>query len=292
MKKRIKILLILTFMIICTGCESTLLGKDSMNDISIYTSLYPIEYVTKQLYGSNAKISNMYPAGTNPYKYKFTKKQIEDFGNADLVIYNGLTSERDNVVDMLNKNKNLKIIDATARIEYTNDIDEIWINPSNLLTISQNIKVGLKEYINSKYLKDQVDENYDTLKLELSRLDADIKDDIENANYKEIVATTNAIKMFEKYGLKVHSLDSKTINDKEYNDIIKLIQNETIKYIYTSSISENNKYLDEIKEKYPNIQIIELSTLNNLSDNDKKNDKDYITIMNENRDKLKKELYK
>ena len=290
--KRIKFLFIIMLILLVSGCDNNIFAKDSMNDITVYTSIYPIEYVTKEIYGSNAKIYNMYPAGTNPYEYKFTKKQINDFGNSGLIIYNGLTNEKDNVVEMLNNNKDLKIIDATARIEYTNDIDEIWMNPSNVLTISQNIKTGLKEYISSKYLKDEINKNYNNLKLELSRLDADIKDDIENATYKEIVATTDSIKVFEKYGLKVYSLDNDTITDKEFNDIKKLIESGNIKYIYTSSITSENKYLKEIKENYIDIEIIELNTLNNLTDEDKKNNKDYLTIMNENRDKLKKELYK
>lgn len=290
--KRIKIIIVFMITLLVTGCDSNIFWKDSMNDITVYTSVYPIEYVTKEIYGDNAKINNMYPAGTNPYKYKFTKKQVKDFGNSDLIIYNGLTSEKDNVVEMINNNKDLKIIDATARIEYNNDIDEIWMNPSNVLTIAQNIKTGLKEYINSKYLKDDINKKYNDLKLELSRLDADIKDDIENATYKEIVVTTDSIKVFEKYGLKVYSLDNDTITDKEFNDIKKLIESGNIKYIYTSSITNENKYLKEIKDSYTDIEIVELNTLNNLSDEDKKNNKDYLTIMNENRDKLKKELYK
>ena len=290
--KKLKILVILILTIFISGCDGDLFFKDSMNDIDVYTSIYPIEFVTREIYGSNAKIHNMYPAGTNPYKYKFTKKQVSDFGNSDLIIYNGLTSEKDNVVDMLNNNKDLKIIDATARIEYNNDIDEIWMNPSNILTISQNIKVGLKEYINSKYLKDEINKNYNKLKIELSKLDADIKDDIENATFKSIVATTDSIKVFEKYGLKVYSLDNNSVTDKDFNDIKKSIDAGSIKYIYTSSITEENKYLKEIKETYPEIEVVELNTLNNLTDEDKRNNKDYITIMNENRDKLKKELYK
>ena len=290
--KKLKFLLVIMLTFFVSGCDNDLFFKDSMNDIDVYTSIYPIEYVTREIYGSNAKIHNMYPAGTNPYKYKFTKKQINDFGSSDLIIYNGLTNEKDNVVDMLNNNKDLKIIDATARIEYTNDIDEIWMNPSNVLTISQNIKVGLKEYINSKYLKDEINKNYNNLKIELSKLDADIKDDVENASYKEIVVTTDAIKVFEKYGLKVYSLDSDSVTDKEFSDIKKLIDAGSIKYIYTSSITTENKYLKEIKERYADIEVVELNTLNNLTDEDKKNDKDYLTIMNENRDKLKKELYK
>ena len=50
--------------------------------------------------------------------------------------------------------------------------------------------------------------------------------------------------------------------------------------------------MDKLKIAFPSLEIIEINSLNNITDNDKKNNKDYISIMNENRDKLKKELYK
>lgn len=272
----------------CSGCD--LARKDSMDDINVYTSLYPIQYVTEVLYEDNAKIYSMYPAGSNPYKYSFTKKQINDYSKSDLVIYNGLGNEKNYIVTMLNKNKDLKIIDATARIEYTYDMDEIWMNPSSVLTIAQNIKSGLNEYIESTYLQKEINDNYEKLKLNLSKLDADIKEDVENASNKTIVVNSDKFKVLEKYNLTIYSLDEKSLTDKTYNDIVKLISAGTIKYIYTDG--SDNDTVTKLKEAYPSLEIIKLSTLNNISNEDKVNEKDYITIMNENRDKIKKELYK
>ena len=44
-------------------------------------------------------------------------------------------------------------------------------------------------------------------------------------------------------------------------------------------------------KKYSDIKKIELHKLDNISDNDRSEDKNYITIMNENLDSLKQELY-
>ena len=287
--KKIKLMLVTIFMlIVCSGCD--IKTKDSMDDINVYTSLYPIQYVTEALYKDNAKIYSMYPAGSDPYKYTFTKKQIQDYSESDLVIYNGLGNEKKYIANMLNKNKNLKIIDATARIEYNYDMDEIWMNPSSVHTIAQNKKSGLNEYVESTYLQKEIENNYDKLKLKLSKLDADIKDDVENASNKIIVVNDDKFKILEKYNLVVYSLDKDSITDKSYNDIVKLFAAGTVKYIYTDG--NNNDYVSNIKAAYPSVEIISLSTLNNISNEDKVNEKDYITIMNENRDKIKKELYK
>lgn len=291
--KKLKYLVCAFIILLCAGCETGInLNKDSMDDINIYTSLYPVEYVTNALYKDNGDIKGMYPAGIDPYKYKLTKKQIDDISNSDLVIYNGLTNERDLIVDMLNKNKNLKIIDATARINYTYDVDEIWINPSNILTIAQNIEKGLNEYVNSTYLKKDIEKNSEKMNISLSKLDAKMKEDIANAPHKTIVTTTDNFKVLEKYGLTIYSLDENSLTDKTYNDIVKLIKDESIKYIYTSEATKNNEYMKKLKQGFPSIEILTINTLNNISDDEKNSNKDYITIMNENLDKIKKELYK
>ena len=71
---------------------------------------------------------------------------------------------------MINNNKRLRIIDSTSNIEYTYGLDEIWINPSNVLMMAQNIKEGLKEYVNSTLLSDEIDKNYEDIKVKVKSL--------------------------------------------------------------------------------------------------------------------------
>ena len=192
---------------------------------------------------------------------------------------------------MINNNKNLKIIDATARIEYQNSMDEIWINPSSLLTIAQNIKNGFKEYVTSSYLQDEIDNNYDKLKLEISTIDAEMKEMVANAENKTIVVSSNDLTFLSKYGFNVISLDDSTVTDKIISDTKKLINNKQISYIYMKNNEEENSTIKSIKQSYPNVGILKLNTLNTISAQDKANKKDYISIMYDNIDNLKKELY-
>ena len=186
---------------------------------------------------------------------------------------------------------NLKIIDATARIEYQNSMDEIWINPSSLLTIAQNVKNGFKEYVTSSYLQDEIDNNYDKLKLEISTIDAEMKEMVANAENKTIVVSSNDLTFLSKYGFNVISLDDSTVTDKIISDTKKLINNKQISYIYMKNNEEENSTIKSIKQSYPNVEILKLNTLNTISAQDKANKKDYISIMYDNIDNLKKELY-
>ena len=287
MKKIIKLFSLIGIIFVLTGC----INKDSMEDITIYTSVYPIEYVTERLYGNHANVVSFYPSESNPYEYKLTKKQIKDYSTSNLIVYNGLDKEKDYIVEMINNNKNLKIIDATARIEYQNSMDEIWINPSSLLTIAQNIKNGFKEYVTSSYLQDEIDNNYDKLKLEISTIDAEMKEMVANAENKTIVVSSNDLTFLSKYGFNVISLDDSTVTDKIISDTKKLINNKQISYIYMKNNEEENTTIKSIKQSYPNVGILKLNTLNTISAQDKANKKDYISIMYDNIDNLKKELY-
>ena len=286
MKRLIKIMGLVLVIMLFSGCSN-----DSMDNITIYTSVYPIQYVTEEIYGSHAKIYNIYPQGIVPYNYKLTDKQISDYSDSDLIIYNGLSKENDYISKMLRQNKKLKIIDATSNIEYTNGYDEIWVNPSDILMIAQNVKDGLKEYVNSKLINDEIDDNYNKLKINISNIDAELKEMVENTDNKTIIVQNNELTFLTKYGLNVISIDDKTITDKIYNDAKDSINSNNLNYIFIFKDTKKNEYTKKLLEEISDLKIIELDPINNISTNDKNEGIDYITLMNENIDKLKQELY-
>ena len=89
MKKFLFIVFILVITISLTGC----LKNDKMENIEIITTIYPIQYVTERLYGSNSEISSIYPRGSDIDTYKITDKKLKDYSNYDLFIYNGNSKE-------------------------------------------------------------------------------------------------------------------------------------------------------------------------------------------------------
>jgi len=158
MKKLISIFMLL---FILTGCFK----RDTMEGIDIYTTVYPTTYITERLYGNNANVYSIYPDGVDLDEYLeqggLTDKQIKEYSNSTLFIFNGLSNETDYVIKFFKHNKDLKIIDVTASMENLYGDEELWLNPSNYLMMIQNIRYGLKEYINNHYLKNQIDENYE-----------------------------------------------------------------------------------------------------------------------------------
>ena len=263
-----------------------------MENISIITTNYALEYVINTLYGDNALVSSIYPDGVDINNYSFTEKQIKDYSKQDLFVYMGITNDSNQAVTFLNNNNKIKIIDATFGMEYKNTIDEVWLNPSNLLMISQNIKNGLAEYITSTYLIKDIEEKYEELKVNLSSLDAEYKTTIENANFKTIVVNSDNLLFLEKYNLNVISLDE---NNSSYEKNIALfksyLKNETIKYLYVYENSTLNNEVNQIVTDN-NITTLNFKNLKNITDEERELDATYLSIMYNNLEELKKELYK
>ena len=282
----IMLVMILSITMISSGCSN-----DSMDNIEIVVTNYPCEYITKKIYDKHATISSIYPDGVDINNYKISSKQKHDFANKDLFIYNGLLEkERNLAVDLLEINPDLKIIDTAYVLETDYSPEELWLNPSSLLMMSQNVRLGLEEYINSNYLKKEVDEAYNELKIELSELDAQYRVAVDSTDDKTIVVADSALKYLEKFGLKVICIDTDA-SQKDISNAYDAIEDEGVSYIITFAGSEDNDNVKEIIKDYTSIKKIELNKLDILSDEQRSNGDNYLTIMRENLELIKKELY-
>lgn len=287
MKKLLLYFTIFIATISLTGC----LKRDDLEDITIYTTAYPITYITEQLYGEHSKIYSIYPTGVTPQDYKLTDKQIKDYSKAKLFIFNGLSEEKKYVEQLFRYNKKLKIIDTTSSMEAIYGEEEVWLDPSNFLMLAQNIKNGFNEYISNHYLKNEIEENYQALKVEISNLDAEISSIYENSSKKTIIVANNIFKFLEKYGFTVISLDSKeTISEKTLVEVQSMIESGQVHYIFAKDKSDISKTIESLI-KDSEVKISTIHTLSNLSEEDKNNNENYISIMNKNLELLKQELY-
>lgn len=286
--KKILLLFVLfiTAIFTTTGCK-----QDDMDDIKIVVTNYPNEYITKKLYGNHATIDTVYPDGVDTNKYNISKKQKEDFSEYDLFIYNGLIEKESNLAfDLLDLNPDLKIIDTAYVLETDYSPEELWLNPSSLLMMAQNVRLGLEEYATSTYIKKDVEDAYEKLKVNLSELDADYRLAVENTNHKTIVVASSTLKYLEKFGLNVICIDNDA-TDKTISNAQKLIKDGEITYLFTFKGDSLNDTAKNLLDHYPDLKKQELHKLNNLSDDDRTNKKDYINIMNNNLDLIKQELY-
>lgn len=287
MKKLLLIMILSAFCI--TGCEI----KDSaFSTKSIKTSVYPIEYITNSLYGTVANVSSIYPAGADYYKYEVTDKLILDYSTSDLFIYDGASSEKKIAVQFINQNPEIQLIDAMQGMNYSYGLEELWLDPSNFLMISSNIKNGLLKLSNNKYANEKIEKNYNDLKVSVSKLDVEFNTLTTDANYKTIVTNSDVFKYLSKYDINVIVLNkNNTTLNKDYTEVKSLVKKNEVKYIYVFKGEELEESLKTfIKEN--NLTKIEIDPITVLSENDRKNKENYITLMTTTISQLKKELNK
>ena len=291
--KKLSLLLIIPLLI--TGCNLNI-SNDSMENIEIYTTIYPINYLTNYLYGEHSKIHSIYPAGVDVDNYKLSKRKLKEYSNSDLFIFNSLDIDKDYAVEMINKNSKLKVIDVSLGMKFDKSVEEFWLDPSNYLMMAQNIKDGLLEYINNPYLvsnkdKTGIEDKFEDLKYDISKIDASLKEVVNNASYKTIVTDTDILKYLEKYGITVISLEeNENLSSNTLSEVDKLISENKIKYIYSTK-EETNSTAKNLIDKNK-LELVTINTMRSVDGGITNSNDNYITIMNNNIDLLKKELYK
>lgn len=288
MKKLISILTILLILIPLAGCSIT---EDNMKNINIYTSTYPLKYLINYLYGENSKIYSIYPVGVDINEYTLSDRKLEEYSKSDLFIFNSQDKDRDYAVKMINLNSELKVIDSALGMSYDYSVEELWLNPYNFLMMAENIKSGLTEYISNHYLIEEIENNYKQLEYDISKLDSDLTQTINESTYKTIVVDNDVFKFLEKYGLKVISLEENdNLSENKINEVKKLISEGKIKYIYTSSKENNNTIKSIINET--KAEEILLNIMHSIDGEITNTNDNYLTIMTNNINLIKKELYK
>ena len=65
--------LLLIFVVVLTaGCFK----RDNLEGAEIVTTVYPLEFITSNLYGEHSIINSIYPDGTDTTTYTLNKKQL------------------------------------------------------------------------------------------------------------------------------------------------------------------------------------------------------------------------
>lgn len=282
-----KIIIILLSLVILTGCE-----QKEVQTKTAYATYYPLEYATNYMYSSFAKVKSIYPNGVDTTNYELTDKQKGIYAMGDTFIYAGVTDEVKLAAEFLNTNQDLNIIDGTKGLNYSNNVSELWLDPSNYLMIARNIKSTLIDYTNNVYDEEKIDKLYDELKIKISEIDVELTMMGKNASRKNILVTDNVFNFLSKYNINVISIDENNeSNTKSLSEAKKLINSKDIQYIFTLKGKELPAEIETFIKNY-NLEKLEIDPMYTLTDDLRKEGHDYISVMMDNITKLKTELFR
>ena len=171
---------------------------------------------------------------------------------------------------------------AALSLKYANRTEELWLSPSNYLMLATNIRDNLIEQIGTKYINEEINNNYKKLEEELSIMDATIRSIAANASKNgknTIVVSSNVFKFLENYGFQVISLEDYQTNTTGLNSLKNNFKNGTYKYLLVESDEKTNDAINEITSNGGKSIVVNM--MNTLSENDRKNNETYFTLMND-----------
>lgn len=278
MKKKLIYLFILFIITITTttGC----FNNDQLEGAKITTTVYPIEYIVERLYGYNSTITSIYPNDTKVEDYKLTEKRLNDFSDTtNLFIYNGLSNEKEIARTLSNKNKKLQIIDVSYGLKYKYGVEELWLHPNNCLMLANTIKEDLKDLSSSKYAAEKIEENYSKLEEDLTSLDAQLRNiaKISKNNNNTIIIAYNSFGFLENYGFNILNISS---DNNITQAVKKKFKDGTYNQILVANKEDISDSVKDLVDNY-NVELIEINTMSTLTDQERNNNDDYLSIMND-----------
>ncbi len=323
--------LIFLFCIITLGCTRTTTENKTVPTLKIATTIYPLTYFTQQIGGQYVNITQLVEDEVDIHNYKLTVQALNHAQKSDLVIYIDPTLEPYSIdltsiideqhissINILEKvkeqtapeiGKGQTLINGTLSVDESSNQSQntpqsrnknstetipkthnhIWLHPSYAVIMCDIIK---NELINLRpEYKAIFQANYDELKSRLLTLNQDfIK--LYNSPNKYFITTHDAFSTWQSYGLiEIPILDyyENELPEEELQHLINTSLTLNLYYLFYEP-NIDSSIIDQIQNDL-NLEAIPLYNLATLTKDQVKNGDDYFSIMYENINNLKKELY-
>lgn len=313
MKKFQKMLFLFLFTtIMISGCSNE---KNTANreKITINSSIYPLEYLAKEIGGSNVEVKNIVPVGMESHDFEPSIKDIAKIKEGELFLFIGSGFE-DWTGKLISENKGLNSLEASKSVnlipitdaghseeegsdhkdeDHTDKDPHIWLSPINMIEIGNSVK---NELVNlDQENKEKYEENFKNLKNNLEELDKKYRDALKNKTSDTILVSHSAFAYlaneysFNQLPVSGVSPDSEP-TPKTMSKIVDIAKEKKLKYIYFETLVSPKSA--EVIAKEAGLKTLVLNPIEGLTEKEKKNGKNYISLMEDNLINIKKELLK
>ncbi|AXI09889.1 adhesin [Oceanobacillus zhaokaii] len=308
MKLSYKLIPFLIIGLIAAGCTSASDDAKSSNDnLIVYTTIYPIQYILEQIGGDSLTAESVYPPGADAHTYEPTSKEMTDIAKSDAFIYlgAGMESFAEATAEALEK-QDVSLIEigaheelfsssGTAEHDHESEHDHedghdhgdqdphIWIDPLRMIEIAEIIK---DELITLNPDEEAVyTENFAGLKESMLQLDQQFTETLEPKENKKILVSHAAFGYWEeRYGIEQISVNGISSgsepSQKELTEIIDQAKEYNLDYILFEQNTSNR--VSEVIQNEIGAEMLTIHNLSILTDEDIANDEDYLSLMTYN----------
>ncbi|WP_053367474.1 metal ABC transporter solute-binding protein, Zn/Mn family [Bacillus sp. FJAT-27245] len=322
MKKKTLALIFLIAGMLLSACGGTAgqtpEHKDKKEALTVYTTVYPLQYFTERIGGKHVEVHSIYPPGADEHSYEPSQKDMISLAESDLFVYIGLGLEGfvEKAKDSL-KNEQVKMVAAAKDIEledgHETEIESedhgheeeagehghhhggidphVWLDPVYAKSLAAEIEKALAE--EQPENRAEFEKNYQDLASDLDELDQKFKDAAANAKHKEIIVSHAAFGYWEsRYGIKQVSIAGMSTasepTQKDMERIISTVKKAGINYIL---VEQNiSPKLAKTVQAETGAKIIQVHNLATRTEKDIKDKETYFSLMEKNLETLNKAM--
>ncbi|WP_330948928.1 metal ABC transporter solute-binding protein, Zn/Mn family [Virgibacillus sp. MG-45] len=295
---------ILFILLVITGCSANDKSANQDDELTIYTSIYPIQYIVERLGEETVNVQSVYPPGVDAHTYEPTSKDIAAIAKGDAFIYlgAGLEGFAETAADALAQ-ENVTSIELGAHEELfhtTMDKEEehteedhghdhgdhdphIWLDPIRMKEMSAIVADALIT------LNPQEEEMYATnlqaLNKDLEVLDEQYSKVLTNKQQKKLLVAHKAFGYWEeRYGIEQIAISGISSSEEpSQKDLVRIVE-QAEKYQLDYIIFEQNtsNRVSEIIQTQIGAKALTIHNLAVLTELDTEQNADYFSLMEKN----------
>ncbi|SMC32698.1 metal ABC transporter substrate-binding protein [Sporomusa malonica] len=317
-------LLCAALLVTLAGCGNKTKSTQAAPDkLKVFATVYPVYDFARQVGGDKIELAMLMPPGAEPHDWEPTAQDIVKIKSAKLVLYHGAGLEP--VDKLLSKDvlATVKAVEVSKGIpllaNHENDEDEdedshhqhdkekkpdqhkhesetdthVWLDPVNAQQEVKAIAEALSEVDPPN--KDYYQKNAERFIQELAKLDSDYQTTLAKAARHDIITSHIAFGYLakrynlEQIGIMGLAPDSEPTPDKMAK-VVDFCRTHQVKYIFFETLV-SPKLADTIA-KETGAGLLVLNPLENLTAEEIKQGKNYVSVMRENLSNLDKALQK
>lgn len=318
--KKINIFLALLFTILLSSCNNeeqvSTISPENNTEITqnqevveqnnviekpvIYTSFYPIYFLTKSLVWDKADVINLVPVWWEPHDFEPTLKQVAEMWKSKLIVLNWLWIESYEE-KLLESIKNVPIVmiseqlknpinlDNTQKVKIADlHDDDHWHDHGN---IDPHTWLSPKQYREmADILVIELEKNWftnldKTILQKITDLDAKYNKDLAKCKQIQLVTSHEAFWYLARdYGFRQKWIfwisPNQEPSAKDISNIITLVKRQKLKFIFSEEFV-SAKFTEAIKVEAW-VTVLNLHPLETLSTENEDKKQDYLSIMDSN----------
>lgn len=303
--KKLFIFIIVLFTSIIGACGNDANDEKEQKDL-IYTSIYPIQFLTEQIVGNEATVKSVIPPGVDAHSFELSSKEMTDIAKGEAFIFlgAGMESFAEATADALNsqdvtlleigKHEELFIKDESDDHDHGHEDDEhhhdhgdldphIWLDPLRMIDIGKLITAELSDLHPDN--QKQYEENMNNLEKELTALDEQFVNVLSKKEHKHVLVNHAAFGYWEdRYGLKQIAISglssSEEPSQKDLAKITKIAEEKQMNYVLYDQTGSNR--VAKIVQEHLGAEERVLHNLEVLTDEDINHKDDYFSLMKHN----------